>query len=69
MRDSPVLPFATRRPIASIIPSPPPPAPVLQIYVTRADVVLSTIGLGFIGVELILAVLTILTFIRAPAVS
>ena len=39
---------------------------LLQIYVTRADVILSGIGLGFVGLELLLSVLAMLTFMRAP---
>lgn len=38
----------------------------LQIFVTRADLVINAISLGFQGVELLLAIPTLLTFRRAP---
>uniref|UniRef100_A0A7S4C6A8 Transmembrane protein 216 n=1 Tax=Chrysotila carterae TaxID=13221 RepID=A0A7S4C6A8_CHRCT len=39
----------------------------LQIYVTRADVVLSAIGITYISLEVLLGLLTIATFVKAPA--
>jgi len=40
-----------------------------QVYVTRLDVILAAIGLGFIGLELILSILVIVTFFKASSVS
>jgi len=39
----------------------------LQIYVTRADLVLNGISMAFVGLELLLSLLTIITFVKAPA--
>lgn len=38
-----------------------------QIYVTRLDLIVAIAGLGFIGVELLLSVLVLLTLLRSPA--
>ena len=38
----------------------------LQVYVARADVILSGIGLGFIGLELLISLLVVVSLIRAP---
>ena len=38
----------------------------LQIYVTRADLVLSAIAIAFVGLEVLLSLLTIITFAKAP---
>ena len=37
-----------------------------QVYVTRLDVILGSIGLGFIGLELLLSLLVVVSLIRAP---
>ena len=39
---------------------------LLQVYVTRADLILNAISIGFVCAELVLALLTILTFMNAP---
>jgi transmembrane protein 216 len=38
----------------------------LQIYVTRADLVLNAISIAFVGLEILLSMLTIITFAKAP---
>ena len=38
----------------------------LQIYVTRADLVLNGISIAFLGLEMLLSLLTIITFAKAP---
>jgi len=39
----------------------------LQIYVTRVDLVVNIVSLVFIGLELLLALLTIITFAKSPS--
>jgi len=41
----------------------------LQIYVTRADVIVNSISLIFIGLEVFLALLTSLSFLKARPAS
>ena len=38
-----------------------------RVYVTRIDLILNATALGFVVAELVLAILTALTFINAPA--
>ena len=40
----------------------------LQIYVTRAELVINAVALAFVGLEILLALLTIVTFIKARPV-
>lgn len=40
---------------------------VTAVYVTRADLVLNGISMAFVGLELLLSLLTIITFVKAPA--
>ena len=40
-----------------------------QVYVTRLDMVLAIIGLGFIGLELLLSLWLTITLCKAPATS
>merc|ERR1712224_983965 len=40
-----------------------------QVYVTRLDLILSVIGLGFIGIELIISLLVVVTIVKAPPAS
>ena len=37
-----------------------------QVYVARLDVILCSIGLGFIGVEVLLSLLVVVTLLKAP---
>ena len=37
----------------------------LQIFVTRLDLVINAIGVGFVGLEIILGVFTVVTFVKA----
>ena len=40
---------------------------LLQVYVTRLDLIISATAVGFVGAEMLLALLTIFTFANAPA--
>ncbi|KAL1500687.1 hypothetical protein AB1Y20_013334 [Prymnesium parvum] len=40
---------------------------LLQLYVTRLDLILNATALGFVCAEILLALLTIITFLTAPA--
>lgn len=41
----------------------------MAVYVTRADLVLNSISMAFVGLEVLLSLLTIITFVKAPAVQ
>lgn len=40
---------------------------LLQVYVTRLDLIISATAVGFVSAEMLLALLTIFTFANAPA--
>ena len=40
---------------------------LLQVYVTRLDLILNATSIGFVGAEVLLALLTLVTFVNAPA--